>query len=135
MRRGRATARLAGQRLIAVLLLVSSLLSPIAALLQAATEGFAEVCKCCRHTGTRCSCWHSRKETSRGPSWTAAKNCGDECGQAGGLITCTSFLAPPTALCAPLIPPRITVLGKASPSHRGNPSYFSWRYQRPPPRA
>lgn len=133
MRHSKAIAGSAGQQLTALLLFALYLLLPAAPLLGAAAAR-PEACKCCRHMRTKCCCQHSHEETAPGPSWGSAPKCGAECGQSGGLTTSAPFFAP-TTLRAATITPRAIAFGRARRSHRGDTSYFSWRYQRPPPLA
>jgi hypothetical protein len=123
-------ARVAGQRLTALLLLVVSLLLPSAPLLQAKAAS-AELCQCCRRKGND-ACRRSHTTPASGPSWNASPDCMRGCALPVGLAFSTPFLAP-YALRADGLP-RYRY-GSLAPIRvqRFAPSYIAWRYQRPPP--
>jgi hypothetical protein len=123
-------ARVAGQRLTALLLLVVSLLLPVAPLLQARGTA-AEVCSCCRRKGND-ACRRSHAMPASGPSWNASPDCARGCEQPVGLAFSAPFLAPQAVPAGSLLP-HFAGLSAAIPVYRFTTSYAAWRYQRPPP--
>jgi hypothetical protein len=123
-------ARVAGQRLTALLLLVVSLLLPVAPLLQARGTT-AERCQCCRLKGND-ACRRSHTMPSSGPSWNASPDCARGCAQPLGLTFSAPLLARQAVQAVSLLP-HFAGLSAAIPVYRFTTSYAAWRYQRPPP--
>jgi hypothetical protein len=130
MRLSATMVRMAGQRLTALLLLVVSLLLPLAPLLQARGTA-AEACSCCRRKGND-ACRRSHAMPASRPSWNASPDCARGCEQPVGLASSAPFLSPEAVRAAGLLS-RIVGVPAAIPSYRATPSYAAWRYQRPPP--
>ena len=123
-------ARVVGQRMTALLLLVVSLLLPVTPLLQAGNTA-AEVCQCCKRKGHD-ACRRSHAMPSSGPSWNASPDCARGCGQLVGLAFTAPFLSPGAVRVDGLLPQSAETFA-ASPVYRPTTSYAAWRYQRPPP--
>jgi len=120
----------AGQRLTALLLLVVSLLRPVAPLL-AASVSPAEVCQCCRRKGHD-ACRRSQAAPASGPSWNASPDCARGCRLPVGLACSALFLSPEPFRPAGELP-QVDGMPSINPSYRFTTSYAAWRYQRPPP--
>lgn len=121
-----------GQRLTALLLLVSLLLVPISPLLRAQSGSPSEVCQCCRRKDHK-DCRMSHPPPTGGPSWDAAPDCGSGCRQQPATVVSILLSLEPQAAGAPRLRPRIVAFDLARHSHQANISPFAWRYQRPPP--
>jgi len=124
-------ARIAGQRLTALLLLVVSLLLPVAPLLAASVRSAAEVCQCCRRKGHD-ACRRLQAAPASGSSWNASPDCARGCGQPVGVASTTPFLSPETVQSTGVLP-QIDGLPATIPPYRFSTAYAAWRYQRPPP--
>lgn len=116
----------------ALLLLISSLLFPIAPLLEASVEAAARDCQCCQRLGAKCSRLKPHSHEMPGPSRTASPQCGNRCGQPGTVAPARSLLAA-QARRATEAAPEITESVVANAWHQVNSSYPRWLYQRPPP--
>jgi hypothetical protein len=131
MRRATDISRRIGQRLIAVVLLVASLLLPIAPLLNASQGSLAEACRCCRRKDHR-DCHMSHTEAFGGQARVGSANCRSGCQQPGDFGAPASSLVPDNAGVA-YPPDPLGGLGFSTDSYRAVLSYSAWRYQRPPP--
>jgi hypothetical protein len=127
MRRGTATARVTGQRVIALLLLVSSLLLPMTPLLAAAGSSIEYSHACCRRKGVRCC---PKSSVSSGRFWNAAPSCGSQCARlAGEVPSIVAAVAPFEGARRPALAESIAALYLAD----GASACPAWLYQRPPP--
>ena len=121
---------MASQRMTALLLLVVSLVLPVAPLLQAGSTA-TKVCQCCRRK-CRDACRRSHAMPASGPGWNASPYCARGCGQPACLAFSPQFLSPGGVQAGGLLPQR-GGLSAAIPVYRFFTSYAAWRYQRPPP--
>jgi hypothetical protein len=114
---------------IALLLLVSSLLLPVAPALEAAVQALTgDAHACCRRAGAAC-CHRARRDPAA-PAWTASRECGTQCAQAPGVtVSALAFGASP----AVSVPHIESSPGVPANVNRRSSSYSAYLYQRPPP--
>ena len=81
MRRGTATARVIGQRVTALMLLVLFVLLPVTPLFAAPGSSTERSHACCRRKSAPCC---PKSSASSGRFWNAAPSCGTHCAQPAG---------------------------------------------------
>ena len=120
-----------GHKLTALLLLVLSLLLPVAPLLQASLASKAESCQCCRRTGATRYSQKPHRHSTAGPSWNAAIECASGCAQRA-VVPSLSFLVVESDSTT-AAQPAIADLIEASCLHRAHFWVSTSLHQRPPP--
>jgi hypothetical protein len=128
MRRGTATARVIGQRVTALMLLVLSVLLPVTSLFAAPGSSTERSHACCRRKGASCC---PKFSVSSGRFWNAPPSCGTHCAQSAGKPSSMVAATAPSEAAAPFpAPAESTATLYLADAASACPA---WQYQRPPP--